>query len=158
MLGHRAHTKRQEGGNVLPVIVHAGLQLADDGQLLFFVIRQAEHKIVAAKVAHRRTGRLAVLQQKGCKGQHQAVCLLRTVQLGIQFKMLDIDGGNTPVLTFVLRQKLLQLLQEVVFASDLCKCIGLRCTDIFIQLQFFEHDKSLAVGCFRQNMAFCKSV
>ena len=158
MLGHRAHTKRQEGGNVLPVIVHAGLQLADDGQLLFFVIRQAEHKIVAAKVAHRRTGRLAVLQQKGCKGQHQAVCLLRTVQLGIQFKMLDIDGGNTPVLTFVLRQKLLQLLQEVVFASDLCKCIGLRCTDIFIQLQFFEHDKSLAVGCFRRNMAFCKTV
>lgn len=72
--------------------------------------------------------------------------------------MLDIDGGNTPVLAFVLRQKLLQLLQEVVFASDLCKCIGLRCADIFIQLQFFEHDKSLAVGCFRQNVAFYKTV
>lgn len=41
-----------------------------------------------------------------------------------------------------------------VYRCDLCKCIGLRCADIFIQLQFFGHDKSLAVGCFRQNMAF----
>ena len=48
--------------------------------------------------------------------------------------MLEIDGGNTPVLAFVLRQKLLQLLQEDVFASDLCKRIGLWCADIFIQL------------------------
>ena len=83
MLGHRAHTKRQKGANVLPVVIHAGLQLADDGQLLLLVVRQAEHKIVTAKVAHRRTGRLAVLQQKGCKGQHQAVRLLSTVQLRI---------------------------------------------------------------------------
>ena len=83
MLGHRAHTKRQEGGNVLPVAVHTGLQLADDGQLLLPVVRQAEHKIVTAKVAHRRTGRLAVLQQKGGKGQQQAVRLLSTVQLRI---------------------------------------------------------------------------
>ena len=158
MLGHRAHTKRQEGGNVLPVVVHAGLQLADDGQLLLLVIRQAEHKIVTAKVAHRRTGHLAVLQQKGGKGQHQVARLRSTVQLGIQFEMLEIDGGNTPVLALVLRQKLLQLLQEVVFASDPCKRIGLRCADIFIQLQFFGHCKSLAVRRFRQNMSFCKTV
>ena len=158
MFGHRAHTKRQEGGNVLPVAVHAGLQLANDGQLLLPVVRQAEHKIVTAKVAHRRTGRLAVLQQKGGKGQHQVARLLSTVQLRIQFEMLDIDGGNTPVLALVLRQKLLQLLQEVVFASDPCKRIGLRCVDIFIQLQFFGHCKSLAVGRFRQNMSFCKTV
>ena len=45
-----------------------------------------------------------------------------------------------------------------VYRCDLCKCIGLRCADIFIQLQFFGHDKSLAVGCFRQNMAFYKTV
>ena len=51
----------------------------------------------------------------------------------------------------------LRLLQEVVFASNPCKRIGLRCADIFIQLQFFEHDKSIAVGCFRQNMAFYKT-
>ena len=41
-----------------------------------------------------------------------------------------------------------------VYRCDLCKCIGLQCADIFIRLQFFGHDKSLAVGCFRQNMAF----
>ena len=116
------------------MVVHAGLQLADDGQLLLLVVRQAEHKIVTAKVAHRRTGHLAVLQQKGGKGQHQVARLRSTVQLGIQFKMLEIDGGNTPVLALVLCQKLLQLLQEVVFASDPCKRIGLRCADIFIQL------------------------
>lgn len=110
--------------------VHAGLQLADNGQLLLLVVRQAEHKIVTAKVAHRRTGHLAVLQQKGGKGQHQVARLRSTVQLGIQFEMLEIDGGNTPVLALVLRQKLLQLLQEVVFASDPCKRIGLRCADI----------------------------
>ena len=158
MFGHRAHTKRQEGGDILPVAVHACLQLADDGQLLLLVVRQAEHKIVTAKVAHRRTGHLAVLQQKGGKGQHQVARLRSTVQLGIQFEMLEIDGGNTPVLAFVLRQKLLQLLQEVVFASDPCKRIGLRCADIFIQLQFFGHCKSLAVRRFRQNMSFCKTV
>ena len=99
-----------------------------------------------------------MLQQKGGKGQHQVARLRSTVQLGIQFEMLEIDGGNTPVLALVLRQKLLQLLQEVVFASDPCKRIGLRCADIFIQLQFFGHCKSLAVRRFRQNMSFCKTV
>ncbi len=60
--------------------------------------------------------------------------------------MLNIDGGNTPVLAFVLRQKLLQLLQEVVLASNAVKCIRLHCADVCILIRFIKHDQSLAVG------------
>ena len=139
LLGHRAQTDGQVERDVLLAGVRAGLKLADHGQLLFAVVRQAQHKIIVAKVAHRRVGGLGVLQQEAGQRLQQALGLLGTVQLVVQFEMLDIDGGNTPVLVLMGAQKLLQLVQKIVFASDLRKHIGLRSTDGLVQFHFFGH-------------------
>lgn len=120
----------------MPGGVHTGLQLADDRQLVLLVIGQAGDEIIVAPVAQRHTGGRGVVQQILCQTLQQGVALLGTVKLVVKFEMFDINGGNTPFFIFVSRQKILQLLQKFVFASDLGKHVFRSRADGLSFLQF----------------------